>query len=33
MSENVSDSVPENMEEPFTCRAPYNPRMFNSDDL
>ena len=33
MYENVvSDSVPENMEEPFACRAPYNLHMLNSDE-
>ena len=29
---DVPDSAPENMEESFACRAPYNPHMLNSDD-
>ena len=29
---DVPDSAPENMEEPFACRGPYNLHMPNSND-
>ena len=29
---DISDSIPENMEEPFAYHAPYNPHMLNSDE-
>ena len=29
---DVLDSVSENVEEPYTCGAPYNPHMLNSDE-
>ena len=29
---DVPDSIPENMEKTFACRAPYNPHMLDSDE-